>query len=122
MNDAVEEEEDHNDPHMMEDEALEGSDPIWEGNDEENIDTPENHSNNDFCSTDTVFLETRNQINDATRHHGSYQEAWDKIKSLEGNEVPTKHKKRGKVNWTVVKSDEITTDIFWGSFRRDAEY
>ena len=55
MNDTVEEEEDHNDPQMMEDEALEGSDPIGEGNDEENIDTSGNHANNDFCFIEASF-------------------------------------------------------------------
>lgn len=114
VTDAVDETEDHNEPHMMEeDQTLERVDPNAENNEQdESEDGPECHPNNDFCFTEADFLETRNQMNDATRHHGSYHAAWDRIQSLEGQVVETTNSKFGNMKWTVVKSDSITDDVF----------
>ena len=53
-------------------------------------------------------------MNDATRHHGSYNEAWDTIKALEDKVIETSNAKMGKMQWTVVASESIVQDnFFW---------
>ena len=52
----------------------------------------------------------RNNVNDATRHQGVYQEAWGKIKALEGTVVPCSSAKDGTVEWKVV--EKVTKDDF----------
>ena len=43
-------------------------------------------SNNDFFFTEGDFIESINDVNDATRHCDKYLFTWNKIKDLEGIE------------------------------------
>ena len=76
--------------------------------------------NNDFCFTTEDFIETRNNVNDATRHQGTYVAAWKKIKELEGHEETCTNAKDGSVVWKVVPSHSVTQDDFEG-IRKDEE-
>ena len=105
MEDAVEELEDHNNPQLMEDNVANNVE-------DEGVACNNNHPNNNFCFTQEDFLETQYQMNDATRHHGSYNEAWDTIKALEGKVIETSNAKMGKMQWTVVASESIVQDNF----------
>ena len=59
--------------------------------------------NNNFCFTEDDFIESINNINDATRHRDNYNFTWNKIKDLEGVEYiyNTAHKD-GPITWKVV--------------------
>ena len=59
--------------------------------------------NNNFCFDEDDFMYFRNNVNNATRHQGVYQEAWGKIKALEGTVVPCSSAKDGTVEWKVVE-------------------
>lgn len=62
--------------------------------------------NNDFCFSEEDFLETRRMMNDATRHRGTFLNAWDTIKALVGTTVEITSQ-QGPLLWTVVdKVDE----------------
>ena len=108
LDDAVNETEDHSDP-MIPDE-------ITEGLQEDRSDVAEQQEglpNNDFCFTEADYLETRKQMNDATRHHqGSYHDAWTAIKALEGYKLVTTSTKMGSLKWTVVSSESVVEDEF----------
>lgn len=106
VTDAVEECDDNVDPASTENAAMIPLD----ANDQE--ETQEGLPNNDFCFTEADFLETRNQMNDATRHQGSHNEAWDTIRSLVGTEVQTTSSKYGNLKWVVVPSTSISDDEF----------
>ena len=106
VTDAVEECDNNVDPASTENAAMIPLD----ANDQE--DTQEGLPNNDFCFTEADFLETRNQMNDATRHQGSHNEAWDTIRSLVGTEVQTTSSKHGNLKWVVVPSTSISDDEF----------
>ena len=58
--------------------------------------------NNDFCFTEDDFIETRQQMNDAIRHQGTYMDAWTKIKALENHELTVISAKGGALKWKVV--------------------
>ena len=58
--------------------------------------------NNDFCFTEDDFIETRQQMNDAVRHQGTYMDAWSKIKALENHELTVTSAKDGALKWKVV--------------------
>ena len=103
---AVEEYDDNGDPMTIENAAMVPLD----ANDQE--ETQEGLPNNDFCFTEADFLETRNQMNDATRHQGSYNEAWDIIRNLVGEEIQTTSTKYGNLKWKVVPSTSILDDEF----------
>ena len=106
VTDAINESEDYNDPMMMEENV------VCDGEGEENGET--GLPNNDFCFTEADFLETQYQMNDATRHQGTYNDAWDVIKKLEGKVIETSSNKMGKMKWTVVASDSVVEDnFFW---------
>jgi len=60
--------------------------------------------NNDFCFTEDDFIETRQQMNDAVRHQGTYMDAWSKIKALENHELTVTSSKGGALKWKVVPS------------------
>ena len=68
--------------------------------------------NNDFCFTAEDFLESRNKVNDATRHQGTYAAAWKVINELEGHEEICTNRKDGSVVWKVVPSHSVTRDDF----------
>ena len=46
--------------------------------------------NNNFCFTKKDLLEARIDMNEATRHTGTYNSAWSKIRVLEGDNVVVK--------------------------------
>ena len=96
---------------VLEDELLADSQPQDEIEEEEDF-TP----NNDFCFTEDDFLEARTNMNEATRHAGSYHETWSKIRALTGDTVEVKHSE-GNVIWRIVGS--VEDDIF--AARREAE-
>ena len=104
--DAVNETEDHTDPVIAD-----INETVIDG-DGDNIEQPEGLPNNDFCFTEADFLETRNQMNDATRHQGTFHEAWSAIRALEGREVMTTSSKFGDLIWTVVPSTSLNEDKF----------
>ena len=60
--------------------------------------------NNDFCFTTEDFIETRSQMNEATRHHGTYLNAWQDIQRLLGEEVEVGNTSSGMIVWKIVKS------------------
>jgi len=64
--------------------------------------------NNDFCFTAEDFIETRNNVNDDTRHQGTYVAAWKTINELEGHEETCMNRKGGTVVWKVVTSHSVT--------------
>ena len=111
MFDAVVEAEDHSDPSRLI--AEDGSDDdnfeadcIVPGTDEPSLLLP----NNDFCFTEEDFLEQRNDMNNATRHQGTYQGVWSEIRAMVGEEVETKSSKDGNIVWKIVES--VTDDDF----------
>ena len=65
--------------------------------------------NNDFCFTEDDFLEARTNMNEATRHTGTYNLAWSEIKSLEGESVECRNAD-GVVTWKIVSGVEY--DVF----------
>jgi len=68
--------------------------------------------NNNFCFTAEDFIETRNNVNDATRHQGTYASAWKTINELKGHEETCMNRKDGTVVWKVVPSHSVTRDDF----------
>jgi len=68
--------------------------------------------NNDFCFTAEDFIETRNNVNDNTRHQSTYAAAWKTINELEGHEENCINSKDGTVVWKVVHSHSVTRDDF----------
>ena len=85
---------------------MEHEDDVAPDNDDEedvneNADPPE-IPNNDFCFTEDDFLRATQEYNDATRHHGIYNNRWDEIKQLEGHEEVCTNAKDGTVVWKVV--------------------
>ena len=59
--------------------------------------------NNDFCFTEDDFIESINNINDATRHRDNYNFTWNKIRDLEGVEyISNIDHKEGPITWKVV--------------------
>ena len=44
------------------------------------------HPHNDFCFTVDDFIESLNNMNDATKHRINYKNTWDQIKALDGVE------------------------------------
>ena len=99
------------DSDVLEEELLADLQPQDEIGEEEDL-TP----NNDFCFTEDDFLEARTNMNEATRHAGSYNQTWSKIRALTGDTVEVKHSE-GNVMWTIVGS--VEDDIF--ADRREAE-
>ena len=83
-------------------------------------DTEENedvlYPNNDFCFTEDDFLEAQINMNEATRHTGTYNLAWSKIKALEGDIVECRNQD-SVVNWKIVSN--VEEDVF--ADRREAE-
>lgn len=67
---------------------------------------------NDFYFTEIDFFETRNQLNDATKHFVSYKQSCDKIKSIGGHKVLPDNRTNDNAHWTVVKSDAKNDDAF----------
>ena len=65
--------------------------------------------NNDFCFTEDDFLEARTNMNEATRHTGTYNSAWSEIKSLEGESVECRNAD-GVVTWKIVSG--VEDDVF----------
>ena len=109
--DAVVEAEDHSDPSRLvaedgSDEDNSEADGIASGTDNSPLGCP----NNDFCFTEEDFLEQRNDMNDATRHQGTYQGVWSEIRAMVGEEVETKSSKDGNIVWKIVES--VTDDDF----------
>ena len=49
-------------------------------------------------------------MNDATRHHGTYNDTWTAIKAMKGEVVETSNAEYGDCNWTVI--DESNNDYF----------
>jgi len=68
--------------------------------------------NNDFCFTAEDFIETRNNVNNATRHQGTYAAEWKIINELEGHKETCINRKDGTVVWKVVPSHSVTRDDF----------
>ena len=61
------------------------------------------HPNNNFCFTESDFLEGVTNMNQAFKHHGIRNAAWDKIHKLVGREVECKsNNKDGCIKWKVV--------------------
>ena len=83
-------------------------------------DTEENedviYPNNDFCFTEDDFFEAQINMNEATRHTGTYDLVWSKIKALEGDIVECRNKDL-VVNWKIVSN--VEEDMF--ADRREAE-
>ena len=93
--DAVTEEEDTLNPMemMMEDDCQ----------DKDSIDN--SHPDNDFCFTEDDFIDSVNNINDATRHRSNYNSIWDQIKALDGVEyISGDNHKDGAITWKVIYS------------------
>ena len=76
--------------------------------------------NNDFCYTEEDFMESRQMMNDATRHHGTYLHSWNTIKSLVGQTVVTNSSTHGSLTWTVVGS--VVDDDFKDIRQQEVEY
>ena len=72
----------------------------------------EGFPNNDFCFTAENFIETRNNMNDAICHQGTYTSAWKTINEIEGHDETCMHMKDGTVVWKVVTSHSVTRDDF----------
>ena len=64
----------------LQDAVEESEDPINPQDIAGGVDEGDGLPNNDFCFTTEDFIETRNNVNDATRHQGTYVVAWKKIK------------------------------------------
>ena len=89
---------------VLEEEVFVDSQPQDEIEEEEDF-----SPNNDFCFTEDDFLEARTNMNEATRHTGSYNQAWSQIRALNGNTVEVKHSE-GNVIWRIVGA--VEDDIF----------
>ena len=67
------------------------------------IENSDSFPNNDFCFTEDDFIESINNINDATRHRDNYNFTWNKIRDLEGVEyISNIDHKNGPITWKVV--------------------
>ena len=63
------------------------------------------HPDNDFCFTEDDFIDSVNNINDATRHRSNYNSIWDQIKALDGVEyISGDNHKDGPITWKVIYS------------------
>ena len=105
--DAVTEEEDTLNPMemMMEDDCQ----------DKDSIDN--SHPDNDFCFTEDDFIDSVNNINDATRHRSNYNSIWDQIKALDGVEyVSGDNHKDGPITWKVISA---CNDDAFGETRKE---
>ena len=89
---------------VLEEEVFVDSQPQDEIEEEEDF-----SPNNDFCFTEDDFLEARTNMNEATRHTGSYNQAWSQIRVLNGNTVEVKHSE-GNLIWRIVGG--VEDDIF----------
>ena len=72
--DAINEEEDVLDTVQIYDNTDNAKDPEDED--------PAHLPNNDFCFTEDDFLESLSNMNDTTRHHSKWRDAWQIIKGL----------------------------------------
>ena len=54
---------------------------------ENDLNNSESLPNNDFCFTKDDFIESINNINDATRYRGNYHFTWNKIKLLKVSNI-----------------------------------
>ena len=77
----------------------------------DSMEEEDNAPNNDFCFTQEDFIQTKTEMNDATRHQGTYHDTWTKIKELEGTTVELSSG-RGDITWKVVPSKSIEDDAF----------
>jgi len=97
------------------DPSISNSNPAQQDEDtEENEDVL--YPNNDFCFTEDDFLEAQINMNEATRHTGTYNLVWSKIKALEGDIVECRNQD-SVVNWKIVSN--MKEDVF--ADRREAE-
>ena len=85
--------------------------------DDETNNTEDLCPNNDFCFTEEDFLEARTNMNEATRHTGTYNSTWSKIRDLEGADVVVKNSD-GEVIWKIV--NDVEDDVFVA--RRELEH
>ena len=64
---------------------------------EESVDELKGVPNNDFCFTRDDFIEYQSSMNDATRHQNKHTVAWNKIKSMEGEQVSITSSAQGTI-------------------------
>ena len=106
-NDSTSRADDDNGEAAFNEDAFEESEHVSDmlGDNVESENTVEDEGgmpNNDFCFTEDDFIETRQQMNDAVRHQGTYMDAWSKIKALENHEFTVTSAKDGALKWKVV--------------------
>ena len=78
----------------------------------------ESFPNNDFYFTEDDFIESINNINDATRHRGNYYFTWNKIKDFESDEyISNIAHKDGPITWKVVLGCD--KDMFEGQRKEE---
>ena len=87
------------------DDALESSEDFMFSEIQVDEDSLENVPNNDFCWAEEDVRNT----SEATRHLKIYNEAWNKIRKLEGHTETVSSSNDGSIKWTVVR--EITDDV-----------
>ena len=93
------------------------------GDNVESEDTVEDEGsmpNNDFCFTEDEIIETRQQMNDAVMHQGTYMDACSKIKALENHELTVTSAKEGALKWKVVPN--VVYDDFEEIWKEEEKY